>query len=151
MVGSEFTIRARLYEYSFSVAVGYKHRANPPPTPLPQPLILLSVAGRPKCRKHPKNWGPSKYTSQSQAHPQHNPTPPDLYSIAAACPWPRVCRSLVDACVSSGAYEGEIERHPLLATQAFSVLEGVLTVSSEQQAGAARLHMVRRFSPLVWR
>lgn len=47
--------------------------------------------------------------------------------------------------MSSGADDGAVERHPLLATQAFSVLEGVLAVQSEQQAGAARLHMVRRF------
>ena len=47
--------------------------------------------------------------------------------------------------MSSGADEGAIKKRLLLATQAFTVLEGVLTVSSEQQAGAVRLHMVRRF------
>ena len=45
--------------------------------------------------------------------------------------------------MSSGENEGTLKRHPLLATQAFSVLEGVLTVQSENQAGAVRLHMVR--------
>ena len=70
-------------------------------------------------------------------------TYPPIYSTAAACPWSLVCRSLVGACVSSGENEGTLKRHPLLATQAFSVLEGVLTVQSENQAGAVRLHMVR--------
>lgn len=52
------------------------------------------------------------------------------------CPWPIVCKSLVDACLSTaavGAGAREGARHPLLGAQAFSILEGVLTLQSEQQ------------------
>eukprot|EP00903_Cladosiphon_okamuranus_P011333 g10683.t1 len=52
------------------------------------------------------------------------------------CPWPVACRSLVDACLSAGdqtAATGHPRRRPLLAAQAFAVLEGVLTHQSEQQ------------------
>lgn len=50
------------------------------------------------------------------------------------CPWPNACRSLVDACLSSGATgAGGRRHHPLLAAQAFAVLEGVLAHQSERQ------------------
>lgn len=51
-----------------------------------------------------------------------------LLKRGAECPWPSVCRSLVDACLS---VKKGMDGH-LLATQAFSVLEGVLTHQSEQ-------------------
>lgn len=49
------------------------------------------------------------------------------------CPWPVACRSLVDACLSAGETGAGRQRHPLLAAQAFTVLEGVLTHQSERQ------------------
>lgn len=58
----------------------------------------------------------------------------------AGCPWPTVCKSLVDACLfttiaTAGATREEPAggRRPHLATQAFLILEGVLTLQSEQQ------------------
>eukprot|EP00752_Nemacystus_decipiens_P003549 g3275.t1 len=66
-----------------------------------------------------------------------------LSGAAGGCPWPGACRSLVDACLSAGdhaaaaaATPGQGQRrsqHPLLAAQAFAVLEGVLAHQSERQ------------------
>lgn len=61
-----------------------------------------------------------------------------LLRRGAGCPWSSVCKALVDACLSTTVGETR-SHHPLLAAQAFSVLEGVLILQSERATGATTL------------